>query len=126
MKINVNSINNILYSFYETHMIPKYEEAWRNKGENTFNITTKVFGYTLIAKLSLQGDITQKLPILLTLIDKDNNIDLDNVKTIVNETIKEFKDKGKNIIIPNLEWELDEKDIDKIYELSKNYEIKDK
>lgn len=123
MKININSINNILYSFYEKEMLNKYANIWKNRGETEINITAKSFGYTIIAKMILQGNILEKFPMLVSIIDNEQNIDIDNIKNIVLESVKEYKEKGKKVIIPTLQWELDEEDINKIYEIAQQYKV---
>ena len=123
MKININSINNILYTFYEKEMLNKYASIWQSRGETEISITAKSFGITIAAKMILQGNIADKFPMLLAITDEQGNIDIDNVKNIILESIKEFKEKGKKIIIPTLQWELDEEDINKIYEIATQYKI---
>ena len=123
MRINVNAIPKILYTFYEKEMLSKYANTWQNQGETEISITAKSFGYSIIAKMILQCNIIERFPMIKSITDSNNSIDLDNLKNIVLESIKEYKDKGKKIIIPTLQWELDEEDINKLYEIAKDYKI---
>ena len=59
------------------------------------------------------------------IIHVDGNIDLDVVKDILIDTYNEFKSKDKKVVLPYIDWELDAEDITKLYELAKDYEIKD-
>ena len=123
MRINVNAIPKILYTFYEKEMLSKYANTWQNQGETEISITAKSFGYSIIAKMVLQCNVLERFPMIKSITDSNNSIDLDNLKNIVLESIKEYKEKGKKIIIPTLQWELDEEDINKLYEIAKEYKI---
>lgn len=57
--------------------------------------------------------------------DADGNIDLNVVKDTLLDTYNEFKSKDKKVVLPYIDWELDAEDITKLYELAKDYEIKD-
>ena len=121
MKVHINSLNNILNRFITEEALPKYVSLWRNNGETELAINSKLFMYTAGVKLMLKGNLLTKLPLLGTLVDADGNLNIEDVKSVLLETINDFKNQGKKIVIPNIGWELDEEDIHKIYEISKNY-----
>ena len=125
MKIHINSLNNIFLKFFEENMLAPYEEMWRKNGDSEITINMKVFGYIIGAKLLLQGDIVSKFPFLKTLTDSDGYIELDNVKKVVIETFQDFKSKNKKLIIPKLDWNLDENDINTLFNYANAYTIKE-
>ena len=106
-------------------MLAPYEEMWRKNGDSEITINMKVFGYIIGAKLLLQGDIVSKFPFLKTLTDSDGYIELENVKKVVIETFQDFKSKNKKLIIPKLDWNLDENDINTLFNYANAYTIKE-
>ena len=125
MKIHINSLNNIFLKFFEENMLVPYEEMWRKNGDSEITINMKVFGYIIGAKLLLQGDIVSKFPFLKTLTDSDGYIELDNVKKVVMETFQDFRSKNKKLVIPKLDWNLDENDINTLFNYANAYTIKE-
>lgn len=126
MKIHVNSLNQILYEFVMNEALPKYESIWRSNGDNNAALYTKMFAVTIGVKLGLRGEVLQKFPILSMYLDNKNLLDLDELKEVALETLKEFQDKGKKVVIPKIDWELDEYDIEKIYEISQKFKVDEK
>lgn len=59
-------------------------------------------------------------------LDNKNLLELDELKEVALETLKEFQDKGKKVVIPRIDWELDEYDIEKIYEISQKFKVDEK
>ena len=125
MKIHINSLNNIFLKFFEENMLVPYEEMWRKNGDSEITINMKVFGYIIGAKLLLQGDIVSKFPFLKTLTDSDGYIELDNVKKVIMETFQDFRSKNKKLVIPKLDWNLDENDINTLFNYANAYTIKE-
>ena len=125
MKIHINSLNNIFLKFFEENMLVPYEEMWRKNGDSEITINMKVFGYIIGAKLLLQGDIVSKFPFLKTLTDSDGYIELDNIKKVVMETFQDFRSKNKKLVIPKLDWNLDENDINTLFNYANAYTIKE-
>lgn len=123
MKIHINSLNQILYEFVMNEALPKYESIWRSNGDNNAALYTKMFVVTIGAKLGLRGEVLQKFPIFSMYLDNQNLLDLDELKEVALETLKEFKDKGKKVVIPKIDWELDEYDIEKLYEISQKFKV---
>ncbi len=123
MKIHINSINQILQEFAINEALPKYENIWRSNGDTNTTLYTKIFAVTIGVKLGLKGDILQKFPILSMYLDNQNLLDLDELKEIALETLKEFQEKGKKVVIPKIDWELDSDDINKLYEISQKFKI---
>lgn len=123
MRIHINSLNQILYEFVMNEALPKYESIWRSNGDNNAALYTKMFVVTIGAKLGLRGEVLQKFPILSMYLDNQNLLDLDELKEVALETLKEFKDKGKKVVIPKIDWELDEYDIEKLYEISQKFKV---
>lgn len=126
MKIHINSLNQILYEFVMNEALPKYESIWRSNGDNNAALYTKMFAVTIGAKLGLRGEVLQKFPILSMYLDNKNLLDLDELKEVALETLKEFQGKGKKVVIPKIDWELDEYDIEKIYEISQKFKVDEK
>lgn len=126
MKIHVNSLNQILYEFVMNEALPKYENIWRSNGDNNAALYTKMFAVTIGAKLGLRGEVLQKFPLLSMYLDNQNLLDLDELKEVALETLKEFQDKGKKVVIPRIDWELDEYDIEKLYEISQKFKVDEK
>lgn len=125
MRIQVSNLNQVIYDFVSSAVLPKYAEIWRNQGENTYVVDGKLFALTTASKLLLKEDLTTRFPMLKAFCDSNNTIDVDNVKEVLLETYEEFKSKDRKIVIPYIDWELDSEDIIKLYDISKNYEIKD-
>lgn len=125
MKIRANSLNGVIYDFMTSVVLPKYADVWRKQGENNYIVDSKLFGLTAISKLVLKDDFSTKFPMIKVFCDADGNIDLDVVKDVLIDTYNEFKSKDKKVVLPYIDWELDAEDITKLYELAKDYEIKD-
>lgn len=123
MKIHINSLNQILYEFVTNEALPKYESIWRSNGDNNAALYTKMFVATIGAKLGLRGEVLQKFPILSMYLDNQNFLNLDELKEVALETLKEFQDKGKKVVIPKIDWELDEHDIEKLYEIAQKFKV---
>lgn len=123
MKIHINSLNPILLEFVIKEALPKYENIWRSQGNSDIELYTKVFLTTIGAKLGLRGDILSKYPLLSMYVDNNNMLDLEDIRAVALETLREFKDKGKKVVIPKIHWELDEDDINKIYDIAKKYRV---
>ncbi|EAL0098174.1 hypothetical protein BHV17_08440 [Campylobacter jejuni] len=125
MKIHINSLSPILQRFLDQEVFPQHATLLRNNGESEISITAKSFMYTLSAKLFLKNNVIERMPQLKLITDKDGYIDLDEIKSVTLETIMDFKSKNKPIVIPQINWELDEEDINKIFEIAKDYEVKE-
>ena len=125
MKIHINSLNQILFEFISNEALPKYENVWRSRGESNILVDSKSFMVAASAKLMLRDDLTKKFPIVNAFTDSNDYIEIDNVKDSILETYNDFKSKGKSIIIPVIDWEIDEEDINKLYEISKKYGVKE-
>lgn len=123
MKVNVGSINPIIYKFIQQEALPKYENIWRANGDNEMSVIAKSFIYTTGAKLMLKQDIVNTYPVIKGLLDSENNVNIDDLKEVILETIREFKNSGKNIVIPKVDWQLDEEDIHKLYNIAQEYKI---
>ena len=125
MKIHINSLNQILFEFISNEALPKYENVWRSRGESNILVDSKSFMVAASAKLMLRDDLTKKFPIVNAFTDSNGYIEIDNVKDSILETYNDFKSKGKSIIIPVIDWEIDEEDINKLYEISKKFGVKE-
>ena len=125
MKIHINSLNQILFEFISNEALPKYENVWRSRGESNILVDSKSFMVAASAKLMLRDDLTKKFPIVNAFTDSNDYIEIDNVKDSILETYNDFKSKGKSIIIPVIDWEIDEEDINKLYEISKKFGVKE-
>lgn len=106
-------------------MLPKYENIWRNNGESEASISFKIFGLLVSAKLILKGNLLEKFPFITTFIDSNGLIDIEVVKDLMIETYKDFEKQNKKLIIPQLDWTLDEEDINILFNYAKQYEVKD-
>ncbi|HEF3625099.1 TPA: hypothetical protein R8I08_001678 [Campylobacter jejuni] len=125
MKIHINSLSPILQKFLEQEVFPQHATLLRSNGESEISVTAKSFMYTLSAKLFLKNNVIERMPQLKLITDKDGYIDLDEIKSVTLETIMDFKSKNKPIVIPQINWELDEEDINKIFEIAREYEVKE-
>ncbi|EAI2216554.1 hypothetical protein E2J16_06890 [Campylobacter coli] len=125
MKIHINSLSPILQKFIEQEVLPKHSTMLRSNGESELSITAKNFMYILSAKLFLKNNIIEKMPQLKLITDKEGYVDLEEIKSITLETIRDFKSKNKPIVIPQINWELDDEDINKIFEIAREYEVKE-
>lgn len=123
MRIHISNLNQVIYDFVVNEVFTKYATIWRNNGESNLVVDGKLFSLSIGAKMILNNDLSTKFPLVSMLLDKEGYLDLDKFKQSALDIYNEYVSKGKKVIIPYIDWELDAEDITKIYEIAKQYSI---
>lgn len=123
MRIHISNLNQVIYDFVVSEVFTKYATIWRNNGESNLVIDGKLFSLSIGAKMILNNDLSTKFPLVSMLLDKEGYLDLDKFKQSALDIYNEYASKGKKVIIPYIDWDLDAEDITKIYEIAKQYSI---
>ena len=121
MKVHINSLNNILQQYISDTMIPKYVNSWKQEGLSLGKVGLRTFGIVAGSELFLKGQLNQFKAQLLMIADKDGYIDIDTIRNSLLKSIQYVKQLNMPITIPGIEWNVDEEDINGIYELSKSF-----